>query len=71
MDSHFISDFSFWFFKNSQTINAIVGAAALQDSLSVFNPTNFQITHAISGSRITGLNVLAKHPISGTGYVIF
>lgn len=60
---------------SSQTIHRLLGASAFQDSLWVIDTTAFSVKRRIgptpsSGGVFTGMNGIAKNPVTGTIYVI-
>jgi hypothetical protein len=59
----------------SQSITRLVGASPFQDSLWVFDTTNFAAIRRMaptpsSGGSITGITGIAEHPATGALYVI-
>lgn len=71
--------FALFFFgtdSTAQSITRLVGASAFQDSLWVFDTTNFAVTRRLapspsSGGSVTGTNGVTKNPLNGTIYVVF
>ncbi|HEY6162325.1 MAG TPA: T9SS type A sorting domain-containing protein [Bacteroidia bacterium] len=69
--------FAFFLISNvqGQSITRLVGASPFQDSLWVFDTTNFVVIKRMaptpsSGGSITGTNTITKHPVSGALYVV-
>jgi hypothetical protein len=63
------------FISKGQTITRLVGASPFQDSLWVMDTVNFTTVHrrlspVMTGSTITGITGLTKHPGSGRIWVI-
>ncbi len=60
----------------SQSITRLIGASPFQDSLWVFDTTNYDVVRRLapspsSGGTITGTNGMARNPISNDVYVVF
>src|SRR5437868_6082067 len=59
----------------SQSITRLVGSSPFQDSVWVFDTTNFVIIRRLgptpsSGGSLTGMNGITKHPATGELYVV-
>lgn len=60
----------------SQSITRLIGASPFQDSLWVFDTTNYDVVRRLgptpsSGGVITGTNGIARNPINNDVYVVF
>jgi hypothetical protein len=65
----------FGFAADAQTITRLVGASPFQDSLWVFDTTNFNVLRRLapfpsSGGSLTGTNGIAAHPVTGQIFVV-
>ncbi len=61
--------------SNGQTIQRLIGSSPFQDSLWVMDTVSFSTVHrrlgpVITGSTVTGMTALAKHPTSGRIYIV-
>ncbi|HET6990729.1 MAG TPA: T9SS type A sorting domain-containing protein [Bacteroidia bacterium] len=59
----------------AQSITRLIGSSAFQDSVWVFDTTNFSVVRRFGptpdvGGTLTGMNGIAKNPVTGTIYVI-
>jgi hypothetical protein len=66
----------FAFDINAQSITRLIGSSPFQDSLWVFDTTNFNVVRRFgpapsSGGAVTGTTGMAKNPLSGNIYVVF
>ncbi len=59
---------------NAQSVTRLIGVTAFQDSLWVFDSLNFNVIRrlgpTVSGDAITGMQGLARHPITGEFFII-
>jgi len=60
---------------SAQSVTRLIGTSPFQDSLWVFDTTNFSVLRRLgpvssSGAAITGMNGVARHPITGEIYII-
>ena len=63
------------FSTHGQSVTRLVGASPFQDSLWVFDTTSMGVVRWMaptpsSGGAITGINAIAKHPVTGVLYVV-
>lgn len=59
----------------AQTVTRLIGCSPFQDSLWVFDSTNINVIRRVGptpnvGGSLTGMNGMAKNPLSGTIYVV-
>jgi len=59
---------------SSQSVTTVIGSSPFQDSLWVLDTSNYIVTRrlapTLAGFTVTGMNGMAKNPISGTIYTI-
>jgi hypothetical protein len=60
---------------SAQSVTRLVGASPFQDSLWVFDTTNFTVLRRLgptpsAGGAFTGMNGIARHPVTGEIYTI-
>jgi hypothetical protein len=60
---------------NGQTIQRLIGSSPFQDSLWVMDTVSFTTIHrrlgpVITGSMVTGMTALTKHPTNGRIYIV-